>query len=153
MLALDPHVDAVRGAVLPGSDLDGLAVGDARPALDHRDAVLLQQRADAAGKPRDDAVLPAHGLREVDAWRLDPDADVHGSGRAVAARCRLPIVRDLVELLRRMDQGLGRNAADIEASAAEPISLDEGDLHTELRGADGCDIAAGAAADDQQLRS
>ena len=37
-----------------------------RPALDGLDLRLLQQAGDAAGEPADDAVLPGHGLAEVE---------------------------------------------------------------------------------------
>ena len=51
-----------------------------------------------------------------------------------------------------MQQGLGRDAADIEAGAAERAALvDAGDLQPELGCVDGGDIAARAAADDHQI--
>src|SRR5262249_60648763 len=44
------------------------------------------------------------------------------------------------------------NAADVEAGAAEGlVLLDYGDLHAELRRADGADIAAGAGADHDEV--
>lgn len=47
---------------------------------------------------------------------------------------------------------LGRDASDVETSAAEGAALlDAGCLEAELRGFDGGDVAAGAAADDDDV--
>ena len=48
-----------------------------------------------------------------------------------------------------MEHGLGRHAAAVEAGAAHLVLFDDRDLRAELGRADGRDIAAGAAADDQ----
>ena len=56
-----------------------------------------------------------------------------------------------VEFLRRVDQRLGRDAADIEAGAAGLRLLDDDGIDAELAGANGADIAAGAGADDEEL--
>jgi hypothetical protein len=69
---------------------------------------FAQQRGHAAGEAVDDAVLPAHGLRDVDAGLGHADAQ-----RRAAAWWRA------VELLGHMDQRLGRNAADVQAGAAQ----------------------------------
>ena len=53
--------------------------------------------------------------------------------------------------LGRAQQRLGRDAAPVEADAAEMLALDDGGLHAELRGADGRDIAARPAADDDDV--
>ena len=54
-----------------------------------------------------------------------------------------------------MDDRLRRNAADIEAGAAQPALapalLDEHDVEAELAGPDRRDVAAGTAADDHHL--
>ena len=47
-------------------------------------------------------------------------------------------------------QRLGRDAAPIEADAAELLALDDRGLQAELRRADRGDIAAGAGADDDR---
>ena len=56
-----------------------------------------------------------------------------------------------------VDQRLRRDAADIEAGAAQPAFaaalLDQHRVEAELAGADRRDVAAGAAADDQHLGS
>ena len=61
-------------------------------------------------------------------------------------------VAGLLEHLGGMQQRLRRNAADVEAGAAEGGALlDHRDLHAELRRADRADIAAGAGADDDEI--
>ena len=62
-----------------------------------------------------------------------------------------PVLGQVVELAR-IEQRLARDAADVEAGAAErrPL-LDAGHLHAELRGADRGDVAAGAGADHDQV--
>ena len=50
-----------------------------------------------------------------------------------------------------VDDRLGRDAADMEAGSAEPVLLDEHRVEPEFAGADRRDIAAGTAADDQDL--
>jgi len=47
------------------------------------------------------------------------------------------------------EHGLGGNAADVQAGAAELVGLfDEGDLEAELSGANRAGVAGGTAADD-----
>jgi hypothetical protein len=58
-------------------------------------------------------------------------------------------MRNLVELFRRMDQRLGRNAADIEAGAARLAGFDDHRIDAKLAGANGADITAGTGADDE----
>ena len=59
----------------------------------------------------------------------------------------LPVLRDL-QRVRVLEQRLGRNAAPVEAGAAEHRrALDDRGLQAELRGADRGDVAAGAGAD------
>jgi hypothetical protein len=53
----------------------------------------------------------------------------------------------------RAQQRLGRDAAPVEADAAEMLALDNGGLHAELGGADGGDIAARSATDDDDVVS
>ena len=48
-------------------------------------------------------------------------------------------------------QRLGRDAAPVEADAAQVLALDDGGLHAELGGADRRDIAARAATDDDEV--
>ena len=60
---------------------------------------------------------------------------------------------DVMKNLRRAQQRLGRDAAPVKADAAEMFALDERGLQAELRRADGGDIAAGSAADDDDIVS
>ncbi len=55
------------------------------------------------------------------------------------------------EFVRRMDERLGGDAADIEAGAARLAFFDDDGVDAELSGADGADIAARAGADDEKL--
>ena len=57
-----------------------------------------------------------------------------------------------VIIFRRVEHRLGRDAADVEAGAAQRLAaLGAGGLEAELRGADRGDIAAGAGADHQDV--
>src|SRR3569623_681485 len=77
-----------------------------------------------------------HHLRQVHLRRWDIDAQV------------AEIVPGFLEQLRRVEQRLGGEAADVEAGTAEgrPL-LDHGDLHPQLRRADGTDVAARSRAE------
>ena len=55
-----------------------------------------------------------------------------------------------LEFVGRVDQRLGRDAADVEASAAQRLAFDQNRRDAELPGADRCHITAGAAADHEQ---
>jgi len=64
----------------------------------------------------------------------------------------LQLARDLLEQFGAVEQGLRRNAADVEAGAAERLAaLDAGGLEAELCSADRGDIAAGSGADDKHV--
>ena len=68
-----------------------------------------------------------------------------------AVRCRT-LARELV-VVRRLEQRLARNAADVHARAAERrVTLHAHGGEAELRGANRGDVAAGATADDQDIR-
>ena len=121
-------------------DLDLAGRGDAARADNRVDLVLLEQEFDALDVAADPLVLERHHRGKIELRRCHADAQL---GEAVPG---------LVEQLGGMQQRLGRNAADIEAGAAEGRALlDHGDLQAELRRADGADIAAGAAADDDEI--
>src|SRR5205823_13895331 len=101
------------------------------------DLVLPEQERDALDVAVDAFVLELHHGRKVEL--RCPDADAHLAER----------VARLLEALRRMQQRLRGDAADIEAGAAEGLLLlDHRHLHAELRRADRADIAAGAGTDD-----
>src|SRR5690606_16123002 len=67
-------------------------------------------------------------------------------------------VLQVVELARRIQQRLGRNAAHAQAGAAErglavlaDAGVDAGHLHAQLRGADRGVVAGGAGTDDDDV--
>src|SRR6185369_9957672 len=100
-------------------------VDEASGALHPIDLVLLEEHAEPGGPELHDLVLARHhrGQVELDAARLD----------AVDAETG----RGLVIELARVEQRLARNAADVEARAAERrVLLDDRDPHAELRGTD-----------------
>src|SRR5690606_40864312 len=119
-----------------GLDLDGLAVAEARAALYRLDARPLQQAGDAGVEPADDAVLPGDGLGHVDG---------RGGERDAARVVPLPDFADLEELVRRVDQRFGGDAADIQTGAAGLARLDDHRIQPELAGAAGTDIEIGRA--------
>ena len=53
--------------------------------------------------------------------------------------------------LGAFEQGFGGDTAPVEADAAEAFALDDGGVEAELGGADGSYIAAGAAADNDEV--
>ena len=120
-------------------DLDRAAAEEPAAAFQMVDPVLLEQVGDALGQLVDHAVLARHHGPEVERRR-----------RLDAVR-RQAVLR-LGELLRTLEQRLGRDAADIEAGAAQgPALLGDGHAHAELGAADRTDIAAGPGADDDDV--
>src|SRR5690606_41920526 len=52
----------------------------------------------------------------------------------------------------RVQQGLGGNAADVEADPAQVrVALDQHGVHAKVRGAEGGGVAAGAGAEDEHF--
>ena len=72
--------------------------------------------------------------------RLGIEGDIFGAQAVVLG------VLQVVEDLGGAQQRLGRDAAPIEADAAQMLALDDGRFHAELRGANRRDIASGACA-------
>jgi hypothetical protein len=61
-------------------------------------------------------------------------------------------VLQVVPDLGRKQHGLGRDAAPVQAGAAELVGLlDEGDLQPKLCGADAAGVAGGSAAEDDEV--
>ena len=114
--------------------------------VQRRDLVAFEEEADAAGELFDDLVLAADHRRDVDRSALGRDA-VH-----------VEMLRQVPELLGRIEQRFGRNAADVEARAAErglavladPL-VDAGNLEPELRRPDGRVVTGGAGTDDDYV--
>ena len=117
------------------------ALERAQPA-DVLDLVLLDQRVEALGQPRDDLVAPLGGDRVV--VRDVPDVDAHVASAVLDA---------LVEL-GRLEHRLGGNAADPQAGPAERRAVvDQRDLQAQLPGAECGRIAACAAAEDDEVET
>ncbi|MNF90307.1 hypothetical protein D3C84_728670 [compost metagenome] len=130
MLALDARV----------ADVHGFTVNHLGPALNDLDLVLLQQRRNAGGQAINDTVLPLDALADVEGRRRNADAQ----------RRMLAVVLRLVKLLGDMNQRLGGNAADVQASAAQRLAFHQNGRDAQLTGTDRRHITARAAADDQQ---
>jgi hypothetical protein len=111
---------------------------DRRLAPDHGDLVLFHQEADAVVEPFGD------GPRALD-HRRRIVADLAGREPIILG------VLQVMENLRRTQQRLGRDAAPIEANAAQIFALDDGRRKAKLRGADGGDVSAGAGTDDDDV--
>ncbi len=104
------------------------------------DLVLAQQESHALDVAVDRLVLETEHGGQIERGCADLDAHA-GEG-----------MPGLVEPLRRMQQGLGGNAPDVEAGAAEGLFLlDHGHFHAELGRPDGAHIASGAGADDDEI--
>ena len=122
------------------TNLDPALPEDRAVALPVVHLVLLEEHLDAPGQAVDHLVLVAQHHLEIEADLTRPDTVI---GHAVAG---------LVEQMRGVQQGLRRDAADIETGAAQAAALlDAGDLHAELRRLDGTDIAARPAADHHEI--
>ena len=133
-------VSSVSRLAVRGRHLDLAGRRDAADALDAVDLVLLEQVVDALDVAVDAFVLELHHRGEVERRLTDLDAHL---GEHVPG---------FLEQLGSMQQRLRRDAADVEAGAAEGLALlDHRHLHAELRRADGADIAAGAGADDDEV--
>ncbi|MNG13598.1 hypothetical protein D3C84_972860 [compost metagenome] len=104
------------------------------------DLVLFQQRGNAGGQAIDNAVLPLNALGDVEGRRRNADAQ----GR------KLMVLLRLMKLLSDVNQCLGRNAADVQAGAAQGLAFHQDGRDAQLAGTDRRHITAGAAADDQQ---
>lgn len=121
-------------------DVDGLAVHHLGPPVDDLHLVFLQQRGNPAGQAVDDGVFPSHAFADVQGRHIHFDAQLGA----------LAVVYGLLELFGHVDQGLGRDAADIQAGAAQRLAFHEDGRDAQLAGADRRHVAARAAADDQQ---
>src|SRR5690606_24058111 len=129
------------GAAALEGDLALTGTAKGAEAVVRRDAVLLEQAADAGGARVDGHVLARQHDAEVEGDVADADA-VRGEGS----------VARFGELVARLEHGLARDAADAETGAAElRVLVDAGDVHAELGRADRCDVTARPGADDHQV--
>ena len=93
-------------------------------------------------------VRPLTASSRAAVHRAEVELDLAGADAPFGER---PVMRFL-EQLGRVEQRLGRDAADVEAGAAQRLAaLGAGGLEAELRGTDRGDIAAGAGADHQDV--
>ena len=123
-------------------DRDLTGACDARFAHDAFDLVLLEEELDALGEFADDLRLVRHHGGEIEAHlRLDAELGEFLAGRFVVK-------------FARVQQRLGRNAADVEAGAAELAALvHAGSAHAQLSGTDRGVVAARSAANDHDVES
>jgi len=113
---------------------------DAAPALHPVHLVLAEEEFHALGQRGHALGLLLHHLRQVQLG-LDLDAEV---GELAAGRRFVQF--------RRVQQRLGRHAADIQAGATEGFAaLHAGNFQAQLARANGRVVAAGAAADDDHI--
>ena len=120
-------------------DFDLVRRNELAGTLHDGDLALLGHAGEAAGELCDDLVLESGELADVDFRRAEIDAD-------------LARVRGLVDHLGRMQQRLRRNAADVEADAAEGrVALDQHCVHTEVGTAERGRVAAGTGAEHDDL--
>jgi hypothetical protein len=125
-------------ASMPGSSRGRALARELRLPVEHRHLVLLEQETDPRGQLLGDATGALDHLLQV-------KTDV------VRTEAELVEVMQQVRDFGTAQQRLGRDAAPVEADAAQMLALDDHGLHAELRGADRGDIAAGAAADDHEI--
>ena len=125
-----------------GGDLDGVdaglgGAGEAAEAFDAGDLVFLEEEVEALDVFGDDGV-----------FALEDCGPVEGGG-ADAVDAEFGGVLEVVPDFSVEEEGLGGDAADVEAGAAElGGGFDQGNLEAVLGGADGRGVTGGAAADD-----
>lgn len=80
-------------------------------------------------------------LPEIDLYIVNLNTDI------------LALILDILDQLRAVKQALGGDAADVQAGTAKVLTLNDGHLCAELSKPDRRNIAAGAAADNNDLFS
>ena len=133
----DQHVVGVDGAI---ADRDRVRRGEARAALEHLDAGVVEQPAVDAVEPRDLLVLVR-------------DQGGPGEGGLAQAPAEAGRVLDLVAYAGGVDQELLGDAADVDAGAAEPGLLGQRDPRAGRGGHPRRAHAAAAAADDEEVEA
>ena len=137
----DEDVLGLKRAVAGGGADEHLAgLHKSAEAADDLDVALLEQGADAHVELGDDLVLVGEHRGDVEGDLLGPD------------EAMLLAVQGLLVDFGGVEEGLGRDAADVEAGATEGIVLFyEGHLEAELGGLDGGDIATGTGTDYDEI--
>ena len=105
---------------------------------DDRDLAALQQRLEAADEPVDDRLLAHLRLGELDRRRRRVHAEL---GRAPHR----------AQHLGGLQQLLGRDAAAVQAGAAEPLLLDDRDAHARRRAVERGRVAARTTAEHDEI--
>ena len=130
--------DGAAGPVL-GGDLELVGGGEPAGAGGDGDLALLGQAGEAAGEAGDDGVLPGPEPVEVDGRVAE--------GEAVSGH----LLR-LADDPGGVEEGLGGDAADVEADAAERgPALDQGGGPAEVGGPEGGRVAAGAGPEHEEF--
>ncbi len=120
------------------ADGDGARSGEPALALDHGDAARLDQPGEALEEPGDDPVLVGVDAGHVDAVEGGVDAELRGLAGRVGD-------------LGGVQQRLGRDAADVEAGAAEIALLDQSHRQPELRRPECAGVSARARPEDEYV--
>ena len=137
----DDHVlglYVVDRAVRLRFDRDLFGSTERRLAVGELDAVRFEERLDAADVGVDDVVLELRDAFAVDFGARDLEADRVG-------------VFDVADHLADVQQRLGRDAAPVQADAADLVAIEADDLLAELAEPDRGVIAAGPRADDDGI--
>ena len=130
------------GLAFGGRHRAGLGVGEIRPAARGLAPWRASAGADAAVELADDAVLPAHGLRQVEARRR---------GRALMPRRLPPTALAIASNSPAHGSAPWTECSRGSGRCRRAGRLDEHRVEAELAGADRGDIAARAAADDEDF--
>ena len=149
LLAVDLEAGQ-RLAVGAGGQHDGLAgvgravdgdlagTGQRAGALDDGDAARLDEAGEALEQPVDDLVLVGVDAGHVDAVEGGGDAELRGLAGRVGD-------------LRGVQEGLGRDAAHVEAGAAEVALLDQPDAQAQLGRSQGTGVTARSSPEDEDV--
>ena len=130
------------GGIFLAGDADRAGGGDAALTLQPGNLVLAEQEFDALNIGANHFTLARLHPRQIKLHRANTHAMI---GK---------LVERFLIMFGGLQQSLGWNAADIQAGAAQGFALfHAGDLHAELRRADGADIAAGAGANHDNVKS
>ncbi len=130
------------GVAVAAGDLEGVRVEEGAAAVQLGDLVLLHQVVDALDPAVGDLAAAAERLPVVEGHLpVDPDAE------------GLRLVGEDVRQLGVAQQGLGGDAAHVQAHAAPVPLLDDRDALAQLCGADGGDVAAGPGAEYDDVES
>ena len=109
-------LDAGLATVVQGN-LDLVLISKGASTLDVLNTILLQEELDALGQSSDCGILRLHELLQVEGHVADLDTAVF---------C---VVLDRVVDVRVVEEGLGRDATDVEAGATQsPALFNAGDL-------------------------